>query len=189
MYIEISTYRYFGEGRLRRPLHVMWQEQNLVEYSIEFADRLIEAAESFVTKTSPSDEVGRTVLYLSLLSCEISIKALLERAGYTLEELKKRSHDLNGLLKDICACELTDTRIGNSLPLSASRLLSQEVVASTSNGTVGALLSAESVGASKYPNDIRYGELVTHFPPLIMLSCAKVVSKWANDNLEQIKRK
>lgn len=160
-----------------------------MEYSIEFADRLIEAADSFVPKPSPSDEVGRTVLYLSLLSCEISLKALLERAGYSLSELKKRSHDLNGLLQEICACELTSKKIGNSLLLSASRLLSQQVVSNTSNGTVGALLSAERVGASKYPNDIRYGELVAHFPPLIMLSCAKVVSKWAKDNMNQITRK
>lgn len=160
-----------------------------MEYSIEFGERLIEAADSFVTKSSPSDEVGRTVLYLSLLSCEISLKALLEKAGFSVQELTRRSHDLSGLAKDICCCELTGTGIGNSKPFSAARLLSQEVVPNTSNGTVGTLLKAESIGASKYPNDIRYGELITHFPPLVVLSCAKVISKWGKENMSCIKRK
>jgi hypothetical protein len=35
------------------------------------------------------DEAGRAVLYLSLLSCEISLKAILEEAGYSIRELKK----------------------------------------------------------------------------------------------------
>lgn len=160
-----------------------------MEYSVEFGERLIEAADSFNSRRNSSDEVGRTVLYLSLLSCEISLKALLETAGYSVKELKKRSHDLSGLVKDICCCELTNTGVGNSKPFSASIILAQEVVSNTSNGTVGALLNSESVGASKYPNEIRYGELISHFQPLDMLSCAKVLSKWAKNNINYIKRK
>lgn len=160
-----------------------------MEYSIEFGERLIEAADSFVSDARPGDEVGRTVLYLSLLSCEITLKALLEKAGFSVEELKKRSHNLCGLVKDICCCELTGTGIGNSKLFSASKLLAQQVVINTSNGTVGTLLSAESVGASKYPNEIRYGELINHFQPLDMLSCAKVLSEWAKENMSCIKRK
>ena len=170
-------------------LNVMHQRKSTMKYSIEFGERLIEAADSFVTEKNPSDEVGRAVLYLSLLSCEISLKALLEKAGFSVKELKKRSHDLSGLVKDICCCELTGTGIGNSKPFSASRLLSEEVVPNTTNGTVGTLLNAESVGASKYPNEIRYGELITHFQPLVMLSCAKVLSKWAKENISCIKGK
>lgn len=158
-------------------------------YSIEFGERLIEAADSFVTTQNHSDEVARTVLYLSLLSCEISLKSLLENAGFTAKELKSRSHDLSGLVKDICCCELTDTDINNTKPFSAARLLSQDVVQDSYGFTVGTLLTAESVGASKYPNDIRYGELITHYQPLVMLSCARVVSKWAKENMHCIKKK
>jgi len=156
-----------------------------MEYNIEFSERLIEAADSFITDNNSSDEVSRTVLYLSLLSCEISLKALLEKAGFSVKELKKRSHDISGLAKDICFCELMDTEIGNSKPLSASNLLSK----GTDNSTVGVLLNAENIGASKYPNEIRYGELITHFKPLEMLSCAKVLSEWANKNINRIQRK
>ena len=159
-----------------------------MEYSLEFSERLIEAANSLVRTADHKDESCRAVLYLSLLSCEISLKALLEHAGFTVEELKRRSHDLKGLLHDICSCELVGTRIGNSKPFRASRLLSQEVNENTYNGTVGALLHAENDGAAQYPNEIRYGDLVTHFPPLIMLKCASVVQGWARDNIDKIKR-
>lgn len=159
-----------------------------MEYSLDFAERLIEAAESFVGKENSNDEAGRTILYLSLLSCEISLKALLEKAGFSVKELKKRSHDLRGLTKDICCCELTGTGIGDSKPFFASRLLAQMVVPNTANGTVGTLLDGECVEASKYPNEIRYGELITHFHPLVMLDCAKVLAKWAADNINCIKR-
>ena len=160
-----------------------------MEYRIEFGERLIEAAESFASQPNPSDEVGRTVLYLSLLSCEITLKALLEKAGFSVKELKKRSHDLSGLVKDICNCKLTGTGIGNTKPFPASRLLAQQVVPDTSNGTVGTLLNAESIGSSKYPNKIRYGELIIHFQPHDMLSCARVISRWAKEYMNCIKRK
>lgn len=154
-------------------------------YSIEFGDRLIEAANSFIVDNNQSDEAGRTVLYLSLLSCEITLKALLESAGYTVKELKKQSHNLSGLAKEICNCHLTERTINNSKPLSASRLLSKPA----QNSTVGAVLHAESAGASKYPDEIRYGELISHINPLEMLACAKETSKWAKENISCIKRK
>ena len=77
-----------------------------MEYSLEFSQRLIEAANSFVDKEKAKDETGRAVVYLSLLSCEISLKALLEKAGYTIKEIKARSHDFSGLIKDLCFCDL-----------------------------------------------------------------------------------
>lgn len=160
-----------------------------MEYSLDFSERLIDAANTFVTEETRDEEGGRAVLYLSMLSCEITLKALLEKAGFTISDIKRRSHDFNGLMEDICTCELTNSHIGNSKRLSASRLLSQEVVMNTNNGTVGTLLQAELDGASKYPNDIRYGDLVTHYPPLVMFECARVVSQWARDHISEIKRK
>jgi len=40
------------------------------------------------------------------LSCEISLKALLEKAGVPIKKIRKRSHDLSGLLRDIGDCEI-----------------------------------------------------------------------------------
>lgn len=160
-----------------------------MEYSLEFSQRLIDAAKSFIEKDKTDDETGRAVLYMSLLSCEISLKALLEQAGYTSRELKKRSHDFSGLIKDLCSCDLVGTGIGGSKPYSGANLLAQEVDPTIGNGTVGALLSGEEHGASKYPNEIRYGELVQHFPPPLMLKCASKVCEWARDNFSIIKKR
>lgn len=156
-----------------------------MEYSVEFGERLIEAANSFLNENNSNEEAGRTVLYLSLLSCEITLKALLESAGYTKKELIKQSHNLSGLAKEICNCQLTGKTIGNSKPKSASELLSKPA----EHSTVGAALHAENSGASKYPNEIRYGELISHIHPIEMLSCAKAISTWAKENISCIKRK
>ena len=159
-----------------------------MEYSLEFSQRLIDAAKSFIGKDKTDDDTCRAVLYLSLLSCEISLKALLEQAGYTTKELKRRSHDLSGLLKDLCFCDLVGTGIAGSKPKTGADLLS-EVVDPNIPNTVGNLLSCEEQGASKYPNEIRYGELIQHFPPLLMLDCASKVCEWARDNIAIIKRR
>ena len=160
-----------------------------MEYSLEFSQRLITAARSFGDKEKIDDETGRAVLYLSLLSCEISLKAVLEKAGYTIKELKKRSHDFSGLTKDLCLCDLEGTGIGGSKLFTGARLLSKEVDPNIGNGTVGALLKGKEQGASKYPNEIRYGELIRHFPPVLMLNCASVVCNWCNENISRIKRR
>ena len=98
-----------------------------MEYSLQFSYRLIDAARSFIDKDKIDDETGRAVLYLSLLSCEISLKALLEQAGFTVEELKKSSHDISGLINDLCLCDFEGTGIAGSKPYTGARLLSQVV--------------------------------------------------------------
>ena len=160
-----------------------------MEYSLEFSQRLIEAAKSFIDKDEINDETGRAVLYLSLVSCEISLKALLEQAGYTIKELKKRSHDFYGLFRDLCFCDLLGTGVPGSKPYTGAELIGEVVDPNIGNGTVGDLLMCENQGASKYPNGIRYGDFVIHFPPRLMLDCASTVCNWARDNIGIIKRR
>lgn len=160
-----------------------------MEYNLQFSKRLIDAAKSFLDNDQISDETGRAILYLSLLSCEISLKALLEQAGYTITELKKRSHDLHGLVKDLCLCDIVGTGIDGSKPYTGAKLLSQIVDPCIGNGTVGALLKCEEQGASKYPNEIRYGDLVKHFPPMLMLDCASIVCDWSERNIFRIRKR
>jgi len=153
-----------------------------MEYNLEFSQRLIDAAKSFMDKDELGEETGRAVLYLSLLSCEISLKAILEKAGYSPKELKKGSHDISGLLSDLCFCDLIGTGPG-SKPYTGAELLGVVVDSNFRNGTVGHLLSGEENGASKYPNKIRYGEQLIHFPPLIMLNCATKVCEWVKKRI------
>lgn len=145
-------------------------------YSFEFAKRLIEAAESIFHTGFEKGEAGRTVLYLSCLSCEITFKALLERTGYSSKELKSLSHNLSALLAEVGSCTVAAS--GRK----ASILRSKMALPGTGNGTVGALLESELSGGSIYPNDIRYGDTVRHYPPEAMLNCARIVLDWCVQN-------
>jgi hypothetical protein len=82
-----------------------------------------------------------------------------------------------------------ETGIAKSKPYTGAKLLSKIVDPNIGNGTVGALLKGEEQGASKYPSEIRYGELVRHFPSILMLKCASVVCAWCKENISIIKRK
>jgi hypothetical protein len=153
-----------------------------MEYSLEFSERLIESADAVFHDYSDKDEAGRAILYLSCLSCEISLKALLESSGYTPAELRKHSHKLDELLNVVGSCKIEGTN------QRATSIRSKEVVPNTANGTVGTLLESSLSGSSVYPNEIRYGEVVKHFPPEAMLNCAKVVNGWCKEHKGKLVR-
>ncbi|MDX8382315.1 MAG: hypothetical protein R8M14_09425 [Ghiorsea sp.] len=155
-------------------------------FSLEFSERLKEAAEGFISKDSVAEEAGRAVLYLSLLSCEVSIKAMLERAGFEIKEIRSCSHGFKKLRRCLYNCNLQGTAMSGSRWRSASGLAAQEV---RKNITVGSLLDFEDWGGSKYPNEIRYGDKVASFSPILMFECAKVTLEWAKLNSDKIFKK
>lgn len=53
----------------------------MAQYDLKFAERLAQVAAQLVADDITSVDAQRTVLYLSLLSMEISLKAMLEQAG------------------------------------------------------------------------------------------------------------
>jgi hypothetical protein len=63
------------------------------EYSLGFSQKLIDAAEMLKANGLSDVEAQRTVLYLSLLSIEISLKAIMEEAGVTTGRLRSLSHN------------------------------------------------------------------------------------------------
>jgi hypothetical protein len=77
-----------------------------VQYSLDFARQMFEAARVPKAQMASYDEAKRAVLYLSLLSIEISLKYLLEKAGVPITAIRKRSHNIQGLLSDLGSCEI-----------------------------------------------------------------------------------
>lgn len=150
----------------------------MTEYSLDFSKSLITAAKHLSQSNSRSVDSRRAVLYLSLLSCEISLKALLESAGYPVNDIKALSHNLSALLSKVGTCKVMIN--GNRVP--AARLRSIVSDEKFPDSTVGKLLTAEKYGASKYPNNIRYGDLLRHFPADAMLSVAEKVFEWSKEN-------
>jgi HEPN domain-containing protein len=157
------------------------------EYEIGFSEKLTDAAQFIVKDDLKSIDSIRTVLYLSLLSCEISLKALLEKAGTPIKTIRARSHNLNELLNDLGKCKI-QVKIGDKYrSVSASRLRSVTIDKRYSNSTVGTLLEAECRGASSYPNQIRYGDSLKHYPPKLILKTAKAIIVWARNHWDTIR--
>lgn len=160
----------------------------MAEYDLAFGKKLAETAADLAGHGLYTLDAQRTVLYLGLLSVEISIKALLERAGVAVPAIRARSHRLEDLLNDLDSCEVgVEISPGKTKRVSASRIRSLVVEHGGKEGTVGQILAAERAGASKYPNNIRYGDILTHYPAGVVSAMASVVYKFAEKNWDNIK--
>lgn len=147
-------------------------------YNLDFSRKLINVARPSCDKL-PSFEDVQLVLNLSLLSCEISLKVLLEKSGYSEKKIRKFSHDLLKLLNEVTKCTFIHTL--SEKQVCGSNLRTLEIKQNGCN-TVGDLLERMDKEASKYPGEIRYGESFCHFPPGAMLECAKVIYEWADSH-------
>jgi hypothetical protein len=156
----------------------------MAEYSLAFAQALLTAGEAIELRAQASEEEQRAVLYLSLLSCEVTLKALLEKAGYSTPHIRRLSHDLATLLAKTSKCSV----FVNGRWSTAAALLSIVVDARFENATLGHLLNAEHRGASRYPGNIRYGNLVRHFPAPVMQVAAQILLGWAKEHGTNIKK-
>jgi hypothetical protein len=159
----------------------------MAEYSIEFSKRLIEAAHGIVDRGENSEDAGRAVLYLSLLSCEITLKALLEKAGVPLDEIGKVSNDLRKLLAELDRCEVGEEIHGQLMQWVPASYIGGETIIPGTMFTVGVLLEGESQGASKYPGDIRYGGHIYRFPPVAVLKGARILIDWAYQKWDRVR--
>ncbi len=165
------------------------------EYDLTFGRKLAEVAEGVVAQGLEEVDAQRTVLYLSLLSTEISLKAMLEKAGVPLADIRNRSHNLNLLLMDIGQCKIK-VSIGNATDQwgSAAQLRSIELIVDGielayrgQRMTVGQVIEASASDTSQYPNQIRYGTTLTHFSPAILAQMAGKISTFASEHWDQIR--
>jgi hypothetical protein len=159
----------------------------MAQYSIEFSNKLIDSAQGIVDRGENSEDAGRAILYLSLLSCEIILKALLEKAGMPVDEIKEASHDLSKLLSELGRCQVEE-EISSQLMgwVPATQIHGKTIIPETTF-TVGVLLEGQSQEASKYPNEIRYGERTYHFPPVAALMGSKILLDWAHQKWDRIR--
>ena len=131
-------------------------------------------------RSSPkSEDRDRTVLYVSLVACEIALKYALEQAGKTVKEIRYLSHNLSALLEAVGNCAVLDAvSQGSTQRVPASRVRAVVVDSEYANATIGHLICAEEVGASKFPNEVRYGDVLQHFPAEVMAELANKVVSW-----------
>ncbi len=155
------------------------------EYNIGFGDKLIAAAKFVSDEGLESEDAKRTVLYLCKLASEISLKALLEKTGKSVKEISSCRHDLSGLLRELGKCSIEkEIAVGVFERQRASVIRAIPVYGNT---TVENILESEKHGASKYPNEIRYGSTVRDYPPEIWLKTATAVVEWAHKYWDTIR--
>ena len=162
----------------------------MAEYDIAFGERLAETARMVSGEGLAELDAQRTALYLSLLSTEITLKAMLERAGMPVSAIRARSHRLAELLSDLGQCEMeVEIAPGARQYVLASRIRAIPLHHGSAQSTVGAVIDAESQSASTYPNQVRYGEVLRHFPAQVVVQMAAEVSVFARKHWQRIRSK
>ncbi|MCZ2290626.1 MAG: hypothetical protein LC125_01635 [Burkholderiales bacterium] len=160
------------------------------EYDIAFGERLAETARMVAADGLTQLDAQRTVLYLSLLSVEITLKAMLERAGFPITGIRARSHRLAELLSDLGRCEVeVEVVPGVKHYVAASRLRACTLKDGAAESTVGDVIEAESQGASTYPNQVRYGDVLCHYPAGVVVQMAERTSAFAREHWDGIRIK
>lgn len=160
------------------------------EYDIAFGEKLAEVANLVVADGISDLDAQRTVLYLSLLSTEISLKSMLEQAGKPLKEIRGRSHNLAELLTDVGQCQVeVEVVPGTRKFVPAVRLRSCSLEYGAAKATIGTVIEAENHGASKYPNQVRYGDLLRHYPPEVVAQMASKVAAFAREHWHSLRVK
>lgn len=159
------------------------------EYDLGFAAKLAEIAAHVDEQQGRNYDARRAICYLSRLSFEITLKALLEKAGIPVPDIRRRSHDLRGLLADLSGCEVEiELTPGNKAWSSASRLRGRTIDLDFVQIPIGEVITAEDQGASQYPNQIRYGEKVIDMDPSFLASAAEIAVAWAREHWNTIRR-
>ena len=153
------------------------------QYDVAFAEKLSQVANMVLADGIEEVEAQRTVLYLSLLSCEIGLKAMLEKAGKPVAEIRSRSHNLGDLLLDLDQCVVKSEVVPGQLWIvPASRLRGKTLKYGEAEVTIGAVMSTETDKTSKYPNEVRYGDRLRHYPPSVMAQMAAAIVTFAREN-------
>ena len=159
------------------------------EYSLAFSKKLNEAAGLVIGDGTTEVDARRTAAYLSLLSTEISLKAMLEKAGYEISAIKRHSHNLKALLTEICRCKVK-VQLTKSKEhfVSAAEICPLRIAHEGAVATFGKIIEAEERGASQYPNQVRYGDKFIHYHPEVLRQMAAQAIQFAEKHWDTIKK-
>ncbi len=151
-------------------------------YNLEMSERLLESATLLLEKNGDTDySTCQAVIYLSLVSIEISLKATLEKAGFKEPQLRKISHNIPSLFTAISFCESMN---GNGQWRRMSRIRSYEIEYKSSKDTVGSLVERMPDETSKFPNDIRYTNQFKHFPAPCVHELARAIVHFCAEGIK-----
>jgi hypothetical protein len=71
----------------------------------------------------------------------------------------------------------------------ATRLRAIPICYGEAEATIGTIIDQEDPKPSTYPNEIRYGQDLKHFPTEVIVQVADKVARFANDHFATIRKK
>lgn len=153
------------------------------EYNLEFAEAMAESSALILQCNYLYEESQRAALYTALVACEIALKYVLSEAGVAVP----KNHDLSKLVSLLSNCSVEQDVSKNVIKrVPASRIRGIVVDDNYSDATLGKLLEAEKFGASKFPNEIRYGQTLKHFPASVMQQASVRLIAWVKISASSI---
>jgi hypothetical protein len=149
------------------------------EFDLPFACKLADLANHAMDEDHFKYANRRAAVYLSRVACEIAVKGLLEAAGMPVKDIERRRHDIPELLRDLARCEVHVNPGGEPAWFSANVVAEQFVDLGLARIPILELIGASGDGYSKFPNEVRYGEVVTDAHPSLLVSAAAKFCEWA----------
>lgn len=153
------------------------------EYNLEFSEAMAESSGLILRSDSLPEEGQRTALYTALVACEMALKYALTHAGVSVP----KTHDLSKLIGLVSNCSVEqEITKGVIKRVPASRIRGVLASDEYSDAILGKLLEAEEYGASKFPNEIRYGHALKHFPASVMQQASIQLISWVQSHAPSI---
>jgi hypothetical protein len=145
-------------------------------YNIGFSEKLIEAAQFVFDDDGDEFDKLQTVLYLSHLSCEITLKALLEKAGKPIKDIIACSHDFEKMFKPFFVEVEINKEVGNNIYrwVKAGGIGCEQTKEGIYEPTVRTMLTDKKT--SQYPSNLRYaGDHISAYPPQELIKASKIL--------------
>jgi HEPN domain-containing protein len=153
---------------------------NVPEFDLPFACKLADLANHAMDEDQFKYANRRAAVYLSRVACEIAAKALLEAAGMPVKDIVRRRHDIPALLRDLGRCEVNVNLSGEPDWISANVVAERFVDLGLARIPILDLIGVSDDAYSKFPNETRYGEVVTDAHPSLLATAAATFCDWAD---------
>lgn len=145
-------------------------------------------AQQHVASGHAQPEDHQAIAYASRVSIEQTLKAALEKAGYSEKDLRTISHDLGGLLRELGKCTVEEDVIpGQPQPVSASRIRSKTIHWRGAQVTLGNIIDSDET--SKFPGQYRYGQPPKDYPAEVLAQAAELAADWVAEYWDSLARR
>ena len=157
-------------------------------YNLGFSEKLIEAAEFVFNDEGDEFDKLQTVLYLCYLSCEITLKVILERAGIPLRDIISCSHDFEKMFNPFFSKVEIYEEVGNNVFrwVKAGGIGCEQTKEGLYEPVVRTMLTDKRI--SQYPSNLRYaGEHISAYPPQELIKAARILINDAHKYWDNIR--